>query len=320
MDVAPADALVFFGATGDLAYKQIFPALAALIRRQHLSIPIIGVARAPWTTDQLRERAAASLADHGIKDPSDVARLAACLQYVGGDYADPATYERLRGALGASRRPLHYLAIPPSLFPVVAGNLARSGCAEAARVVVEKPFGRNRASARALNATLLAVFPEDAIFRIDHFLGKEPVQNILYTRFANLFLEPVWNRTYIRRIQITMAENFGVRGRGRFYEEAGALRDVVQNHLLQILACVIMDPPAGSHVDALRDEKARVFRALRTLRPEDVVRGQFRGYRDETGVAADSTVETFAAVRLYHDSWRWAGVPFYIRAGKQLPV
>lgn len=321
MDALESDAFVFFGATGDLAYKQIFPALAALTRRQRLSIPVIGVARAAWSVDQLRARARASLAEHGPVDEDVFAQLSERLRFVSGDYQDPETYQRLRGALGDARHPLHYFAIPPSMFATVADGLARSGCARGARVIVEKPFGRDLASAQALNRTLHEFFPESAIFRIDHFLGKEPVQNILYTRFANLFLEPVWNRTYIRQVQITMAEQFGVRGRGRFYDEAGAIRDVIQNHLLQVLACLTMDPPVGSSgTDAVRDEKARMFNAMRPLGPEDVVRGQFRGYQDEPGVAPGSTVETFAAVRLFIDSWRWADVPFYIRSGKCLPL
>lgn len=321
MDALESDAFVFFGATGDLAYKQIFPALAALTRRQRLSIPVIGVARAAWSVDQLRARARASLAEHGPVDEDVFAQLSERLRFVSGDYQDPETYQRLRGALGDARHPLHYFAIPPSMFATVADGLARSGCARGARVIVEKPFGRDLASAQALNRTLHEFFPESAIFRIDHFLGKEPVQNILYTRFANLFLEPVWNRTYIRQVQITMAEQFGVRGRGRFYDEAGAIRDVIQNHLLQVLACLTMDPPVGSSgTDAVRDEKARMFNAMRPLGPGDVVRGQFRGYQDEPGVAPGSTVETFAAVRLFIDSWRWADVPFYIRSGKCLPL
>ena len=315
-----SDALVLFGVTGDLAYRQIFPALQALIRRGQLSVPIVGVARSGWALEQLRDRARQSLEAHGGVDAAAFARLSELLVYVDGDYRDPATYERLRQALGAAARPLHYLAIPPSIFTVVAGGLAQSDCTRGARVVVEKPFGRDLASARALNATLHRFFREADIFRIDHYLGKEPVQNLLYYRFANSFLEPVWNRNYIREVQITMAESFGVRGRGKFYEEAGAIRDVVQNHLLQVVSLLAMEPPAGSDTEAVRDAKAQAFRVMRPLQPADVVRGQFSGYRNEPGVAPDSEVETFAAMRLQLDSWRWAGVPFYIRAGKCLPV
>jgi glucose-6-phosphate 1-dehydrogenase len=319
-DRSSADALVFFGATGDLAYKLIFPALQALVKRGHLDVPIIGVAKSGWSLERFRARARDSLEKHGGVDEAAFAGLMSLLRYVDGDYRDAATFARLRAALGPARAPLHYLAIPPSMFETVAQGLAQAGCVAGARVVVEKPFGRDVASARALQATLHRFFAERSIFRIDHFLGKEAVQNILYTRFANLILEPIWNRSYVRSMQITLAESFGVQGRGRFYEEAGAIRDVVQNHLLQVLACLAMDPPAGGSIDALRDEKARLLKSVRPLRPSDVVRGQFRGYRDETGVAADSKVETYAAVRLAIDSWRWAGVPFYIRSGKCLPV
>ena len=320
MDATPSDALVFFGATGDLAYKQIFPALQALVKRHNLTIPIVGVAKAGWNLDQLKARARDSIATHGGLDEAAFAKLSALLQYVDGDYSEPGTFTQLRKVLGNAQRPLHYLAIPPSMFTAVAEGLAHSGCAAEARVVVEKPFGRDLASARKLHAILDQFFAEDAIFRIDHFLGKEPVQNILYTRFANRFLEPLWNRGHIRSVQITMAENFGVQGRGRFYEEAGAVRDVIQNHLFQVLACLAMDPPAGQESDALRDEKARILKAVRPLTPQDIVRGQFKGYRQEAGVAPDSRVETYAAIRLFIDTWRWAGVPFYIRAGKCLPV
>ena len=315
-----SDALVVFGATGDLAYKQIFPALQALVSRHNLKIPIIGVARSSWNLERLTARVRESLEKHGGFDEAAFAQLTALLRYVDGDYEDPGTFTRLRQALNGTAHPLHYLAIPPSAFSTVAQGLAKSGCARNARVVVEKPFGRDLESARTLNRILQDLFNEQDIFRIDHFLGKEPVQNILYTRFANSLLEPVWNRTYIRKVQITMAEAFGVQGRGKFYEEAGAIRDVIQNHLLQVLALLTMDPPIGGGHDAIRDEKARILRAVRPLSSADIVRGQYRGYREESGVAPNSTVETYAAARFFIDNWRWADVPFYIRAGKCLPA
>ena len=314
-----SDAFVFFGATGDLAFKQIFPALQAMIRHGHFDMPIIGVAKSAPGLD-LVARARESLEQHGGLDPEAFKVLSARLQYVNGDYGSQQTFRDLRKALGSASRPLYYLAIPPDLFATVVEGLAHTGCDKGARVVVEKPFGRDLASAQELNRILRQSFKESAIFRIDHYLGKEAVQNLLYFRFANSFLEPIWNRNHVRSVQVTMAETFGVQGRGVLYEELGAIRDVVQNHMLSVVALLTMEAPTGRDPDALRDEKQRAFRAMRPLTPADVVRGQFRGYRDERGVAADSQIETFAAVRLYIDTWRWAGVPFYIRAGKQMPV
>ena len=317
----PSDAFVFFGATGDLAYKQIFPSLQAMVKAGTLDVPVIGVAKAGWDLDQLKKRAQDSLEEHGGVHRRAFAKLKKLMRYVDGDYADPDTFTRLREELGRSRRPLHYLAIPPSLFGTVAQSLHDSGCApEGTRIVVEKPFGHDLASAQALNRVLHKVFPEDAIFRIDHYLGKEPVENLIFFRFANGFLEPIWNRYNIASVQVTLAESFGVQGRGSFYDSAGAIRDVVQNHMLQIVSLLAMEPPAGHYPEAIRDRKAELIRAMAPLRKSDVVRGQFRGYRDEPGVAKDSTVETFAALRLYIDNWRWAGVPFFIRAGKCMPM
>jgi glucose-6-phosphate 1-dehydrogenase len=319
MDAPHSDALVFFGATGDLAYKQIFPALQALVARG-LSVPIIGVANAGWGLERLRERARESIQAHGTWNEADFQRLCQLLRYVDGDYRDPKTFARVGEALDGVRRPLHYLAIPPSLFGTVIEGLARFNCLRETRVVVEKPFGRDLASARSLNELLHRFLPESAIFRIDHFLGKEPVRNLLFFRFANVFLEPIWNRQHVRSVQVTLAEHFGVQGRGAFYEEVGAIRDVLQNHLLQIVALLTMEAPFCVEPEALRDEKARVFKAMRSLDLSSVVRGQYRGYRDERGVSPDSSVETYAAVRMFIDSWRWADVPIFIRSGKCLPM
>ena len=315
-----ADACVLFGATGDLAFKQIFPALQAMTRRGHLEMPVIIVARSGWSIEQLKGRMKESLEQHGGVDANAFAKLTSRLQYVDGNYSDETTYARLRQVLADAKHPLHYLAIPPSMFETVARGLAQSGCADGARIIVEKPFGRDLASAQSLDSTLHSFFPESAIWRIDHFLGKEPVQNLLYFRFANSFLEPIWNSNHIASIQITLAESFGVEGRGRFYEEVGAIRDVVQNHMLQILVLLAMDAPVGNDPETMRDEKRRLLKAVRPLSAADVVRGQYRGYRQTEGVAPESQVETFAALRLHIETWRWAGVPFYIRTGKRLPI
>lgn len=315
-----SDAIVFFGATGDLAYKEIFPSLQGLVRDEGIDVPIIGVAKAGWTLDQLKERAKESLLSHGGLDTKAFAKLAGLLRYVDGDYNDPSIYVQLRQELKEARRPLHYLAIPPSLFATVAEGLAKQGAGMDARIIVEKPFGRDRESARKLERILSRFFPAENIFRIDHYLGKEPVQNILYTRFANSMFEPIWNRTYIKSIQITMAEAFGIKDRGKFYDETGAVRDVFQNHMLQVLANLTMDPPTGVEWDAVREQKAVLLKAVRPLDPAHVVRGQYEGYQSVPGVKPGSAVETFVAAKLFIDSWRWAGVPIYIRAGKALPV
>src|ERR1700719_588705 len=315
-----SDALVFFGATGDLAYKKIFPSLQATVKRGHLNVPVVGVAKAGWTVDQLRARAKDSLEKHGGLDPAAFEKLTRLLRYVDGDYQDPSTFTAVRKELQDAQRPAHYLAIPPVLFEMVVEHLTESNCARGGRVIVEKPFGHDLASAQELNKVLLGVFEEADIFRIDHYLGKRAVNNVLAFRFANTFVEAFWNRNYIESVEITMAEDFGVQGRGGFYDQTGTIRDVVQNHLFQVLSNLTMEPPVRSDSESIRDEKVKVLKAIPPIEENNLVRGQFRGYRDEDGVAKNSQTETFAAVKLEINSWRWKGVPFYIRAGKCLPT
>jgi len=320
MTKSHSDALVFFGATGDLAYKKIFPALQAMVKRGNINVPVVGVAKAGWTLDQLKARTYDSLEKHGGVDQAAFEKLSSLLRYVDGDYQDPETFKALGRELKTAERPAHYLAIPPTMFEPVLDQLRHCGCTTDARIIVEKPFGHDLESAQHLNGVLLRKFDETAIFRIDHYLGKRPVHDMVVFRFANAFMEAFWNRNYVESVQITMAEDFGVQGRGAFYDQTGTIRDVVQNHLFQVLCNLAMEAPVRMDSESIRDEKVKVLKAIPALEERNVVRGQFRGYLGEKGVAADSRVETFAALRLEINSWRWQGVPFYIRAGKSLPV